>query len=604
MPFYFSTGLGVLLVTYRALYRVWRPQTFADLIGQEHVTKTLTNALSEGLFSHAYLFSGPRGTGKTSAAKIMAKAVNCLNGPSSEPCNECEACRKITEGSLMDVVEIDAASNRGVDEIRDLRDKVKFAPSEVRYKVYIVDEVHMLTTEAFNALLKTLEEPPEHVIFILATTEPHKLPATIISRCQRFSFRRISMAAILQRLRNICEAQNVAAEDTALTVIAQTADGGMRDALSLLDQVLAFADNGKIDEETVLAVTGSASRQSLAAIVAGILKQNPTDCLEQVDRLLGEGLEAERLLHDLIHLTRDLMLMKAAPGLEEIEHRLAGDASLEQLATTSSAAQLGRILERMIHTQQQMKWAAHPRILLEVALVDLTQADAAGSAGTAAEASSDHLQEIARLKDELRQLRQQWEEWKGHSHQPASRVRSSSPPVPVSAPASSEKTEAPLSRPTPAAKGDVAAIVAGTTPERLQRFQRLWPEVLGRVKERKITVHAWLINGEPVAASEDAVLVAFRNAIHRNTTERESNKGLIQEVLKEVMGSPLRLVTVMKEEVEAILPTGEIPPSTASPTSAGGEATADSAGAESKGEDDPVKQAIDFFGKDMIEITD
>ncbi|PTM56951.1 DNA polymerase III subunit gamma/tau [Desmospora activa] len=595
-------------MSYRALYRVWRSQTFADLIGQEHVTKTLTNALAEGHFSHAYLFSGPRGTGKTSTAKIMAKAINCLNGPSPEPCNECEACRKITTGSLMDVVEIDAASNRGVDEIRDLRDKVKYAPSEVRYKVYIVDEVHMLTTEAFNALLKTLEEPPEHVVFILATTEPHKLPATIISRCQRFSFRRISLAAILQRLRMICEAQNVAAEDAALTVIAQAADGGMRDALSLLDQVMAFADDGKISEEAVLAVTGSASRQSLAAIVAGILEQKPSDCLERVDRLLNEGLEAERLIHDLIHLTRDLMLIRTAPDLQEIEQRLGGDAILEQLATQSSAVRLGRVLERLIYTQQQMKWAAQPRILLEVALVDLTQCPP-DSTEAAAGKETDDVQEIARLKEELRQLRQQWEEWKGgRSHLPTSAPTSApadaSPPASVSSPNPKKKVQPSRPRPAPVAKGEVASMLARSTPERLQRLKGLWPEVLGRVKERKITVHAWLIDGEPVAAAEDAVLIAFRNAIHRDTTEREGNKGLIEEVLQEVMGSSQRLITVMKEEFDAIQPVEQAAPPVTSTTSSKGESADSVAGGQGERDDDPVKQAIDFFGKDMIEITD
>ena len=196
-------------VSYRALYRVWRPQTFADLVGQEHVTQTLMNALQSGQLAHAYLFSGPRGTGKTSAAKIMAKAVNCIEGPTAEPCNQCEACRGVVDGSLMDVVEIDAASNRGVDEIRDLRDKVKYAPTEVRRKVYIIDEVHMLTTEAFNALLKTLEEPPQHVLFILATTEPYKLPPTILSRCQRFSFRRVPFGKIIARLRHITDSMEL-----------------------------------------------------------------------------------------------------------------------------------------------------------------------------------------------------------------------------------------------------------------------------------------------------------------------------------------------------------------------------------------------------------
>lgn len=238
-----------------ALYRAWRPQSFQDMVGQQHIIRTLQNAIRENRLSHAYLFSGPRGTGKTTAAKLLAKAVNCEKGPAPEPCNECDACRRITAGAVMDVLEIDAASNRGVDEIRDLREKVKYAPTEVRQKVYIIDEVHMLTTEAFNALLKTLEEPPPHVMFILATTEPHRLPATVISRCQRFDFRRVSLDEQTQRLRVICEQEGIAAEEEAIEYIARLSDGGMRDALSILDQISSFSD-GRVSYQQVLDMTG------------------------------------------------------------------------------------------------------------------------------------------------------------------------------------------------------------------------------------------------------------------------------------------------------------------------------------------------------------
>lgn len=244
-----------------ALYRAWRPQSFQDMVGQQHIIQTLQNAIREQRVSHAYLFSGPRGTGKTSAAKVLAKAVNCERGPGPEPCNECPSCLRITSGNIMDVQEIDAASNRGVEEIRDLRDKVKYAPTEVRRKVYIIDEVHMLTTEAFNALLKTLEEPPQHVMFILATTEPHKLPATIISRCQRFDFRRVSLEEQTGRLTEICQKEGITADADALQYIARLSDGGMRDALSILDQISSFTD-GNVTYQQVLGMTGASPPSS------------------------------------------------------------------------------------------------------------------------------------------------------------------------------------------------------------------------------------------------------------------------------------------------------------------------------------------------------
>src|SRR5690554_264178 len=249
-------------MSYQALYRVWRPSQLADVVGQEHITKTLKNALLQQKLSHAYLFTGPRGTGKTSAAKIISKAINCEKAPVDEPCNECVACKGIQDGTIVDVMEIDAASNNGVDEIRDIRDKVKFAPSAVRYKVYIIDEVHMLSTGAFNALLKTLEEPPSHVIFILATTEPHKIPLTIISRCQRFDFKRISAEAMIERMQYIVEQENMAITKEALEAIALAAEGGMRDALSILDQVISYSE-GEADIDDVLAVTGGVSQEML-----------------------------------------------------------------------------------------------------------------------------------------------------------------------------------------------------------------------------------------------------------------------------------------------------------------------------------------------------
>ncbi|PRX42168.1 DNA polymerase III tau subunit [Planifilum fimeticola] len=572
-------------MTYRALYRVWRSQSFADLVGQEHVTRTLKNALKEKRFSHAYLFSGPRGTGKTSTAKIFAKAVNCLEGPAPEPCNRCEPCRRIAEGSLMDVVEIDAASNRGVDEIRDLRDKVKFAPTEVRYKVYIVDEVHMLTTEAFNALLKTLEEPPDHVIFILATTEPHKLPQTIRSRCQHFPFHRISFREIVRHLRRICDAQSVEVDEAALATIARAADGGMRDALSLLDQVLAYAD-GRVEESTVLAVTGFTSRSTLAELWKGLAEGDAQTVLDRVDGLIREGTEPQRLIDDMIDSGRDLLLLRTAPNLPDLRDRIGGDESWERLADRFSPGMLNRMLEVLIQAAQKMKWTPHARVVLEMAVVELCHPAAAEQAAAREMARAEAAPPTEALGERIRLLERKIKELEKAAFHPGSASGGAAAPP--------SERPAPSSGRQPAGEGKSFRDI---DPKRTEEVRRHWPEVLARVKEQKITVHAWLIDGEPVAATQDAVIVAFKNSIHRETTEKESHKSLIEKVMAEVLGSPLRLITVMRDEWQEF---GDQP---------SGGREEESAPSPSKKEgsaegEDMVRQAVEIFGKDLVEITD
>lgn len=297
-------------MAYQALYRSYRPQDFKSVAGQRHVVTTLQNAIKLNKVAHAYLFSGPRGTGKTSMAKIMAKALNCVHGPTTEPCNECEICKGITKGTISDIVEIDAASNNGVDEIRDLRDKVKYLPSECRYKVYIIDEVHMLSQGAFNALLKTLEEPPSHVIFILATTEPHKIPATILSRCQRFDFQSLDKADIVERLQYVLNAENIKATPEAVDLIAESSEGGMRDALSLLDQSISYSTDDVISDDDVLAVSGNISSQIILHMLKEALESNSAEVLKSLGEIISDGKEIPRIINDVIIFLRDALLAK------------------------------------------------------------------------------------------------------------------------------------------------------------------------------------------------------------------------------------------------------------------------------------------------------
>ena len=357
----------------QALYRRWRSQTFDELIGQEHVTQTLRNALRDGRIAHAYLFTGPRGTGKTSMARLLAKAVNCLHpDPAQRPCNSCEICGAIMRGSLLDLIEIDAASNRGIDEIRDLRDKVNFSPSQARYKVYVIDEVHMLTPEAFNALLKTLEEPPPHVIFVLATTEPHKIPDTVLSRCQRFDFRRIPTYKIVERLAFILEQEDRRAEQGALEMIARSAEGCMRDAISLMDQLLSYGGD-VITESQVQAVRGTISGQAIVALADFLVAGDAASGLALINQMASEGIDLRQLAIQLVAHLRSVLLCRV--GGKEARGILT-DLSEEQLAIVQGQADLLDVLVvtnavRLLNQAgQDMRDAAFPQLVFELAWLD------------------------------------------------------------------------------------------------------------------------------------------------------------------------------------------------------------------------------------------
>ncbi|EDQ97494.1 DNA polymerase III, subunit gamma and tau [Intestinibacter bartlettii DSM 16795] len=358
---------------HKALYRVYRPKNFSDVIGQEHIVRTLKNQIENNNVGHAYLFCGTRGTGKTSTAKIFSRAVNCTNLHNDEPCNECENCREILEDKTMDVVEIDAASNNSVDDIRELRENVKYSPAKAKYKVYIIDEVHMLSQGAFNALLKTLEEPPSYVIFILATTEPHKIPATILSRCQRFDFKRVTVKDISSRMRYICEKEGIEADEKALNLIARNSQGALRDALSILDQCISFEGN-KISYNDVIELLGSVNIEQLFDLAESIIKEDTRKSLQILNDFIIWGKDVRNLVNDLIDHFRNLMVCKISNDLDEIISLPEETIDLlKQQAETIDTNNLIRILNILSEAQDGMKISSNPRVLMEVTMMKIAQ---------------------------------------------------------------------------------------------------------------------------------------------------------------------------------------------------------------------------------------
>ena len=468
-------------MAYQALYRKWRPQKFEDMVGQTAVTKTLKNAIIHHKTSHAYLFTGPRGTGKTSAAKIFAKAINCLNPQDGEPCNDCLLCKGITEGTIGDVIEIDAASNNGVEEIRDIRDKARYAPTQATYKVYIIDEVHMLSTGAFNALLKTLEEPPKNVIFILATTEPHKIPATIISRTQRFDFRRITNDEIIQRLRYILEQEEIAYEEEALSVIARCANGGMRDALSLLDQVISFSDD-KVSFEQAIQVSGSLTDDLMIEFVRLLTQQQAQAALLQLQDLLLLGKEASRLIEEWLEFSRDLLVAKQTADMIGRSEAFVG------FAQEVEEAFLYRFMDALNQTQQEMRFTTKPTISLEVFTIKIAQPVVA----VAQQAAPTNQEYVSQLEQQLQSLQQQMSQLLQGQGVVAPKKATSTP----QAKASTYKPNI----------GEVYKVLDAATRKDLIFIRELWGDLLQMLST---TQRALLKASEPVAASPNGFVLKF-----------------------------------------------------------------------------------------------
>ena len=360
---------------YEVIARKWRPQTFDDVIGQQHITNTLKNEIQSGRIAHAFLFSGIRGIGKTSAARILAKALNCQSGdaPTAEPCNQCDACLSIKHGTATDVMEIDGASNRKIENIRELRENIKFSPAKLRYKVYIIDEVHMLTKEAFNALLKTLEEPPKHAIFVLATTDDHKVPITITSRCQRFSFRGVGLNDMSRALQRITEAEGIQIDQQSLLYIAKRSEGSMRDAQSILEQVISYCGQ-EVSREKVAEILGVVGSESIQDVAEAILSDEPEKLLEVVHSLVLQGHDLEQFYKELIEHVRNLLVLKVSSKAERLlENSMLGPDVLREQSASHSFQELQAIFKYLLRMESDIKRSAYPRFTLEMALLQASQ---------------------------------------------------------------------------------------------------------------------------------------------------------------------------------------------------------------------------------------
>lgn len=545
-------------MAYVALYRKWRPQGFDSLVGQEAVRTALTNALETGRIAHAYLFAGPRGTGKTSTAKILAKAVNCEHGPTPNPCNKCQNCVRINDGTSMDVFEIDAASNRGIDEIRDLREKVAFAPVNGRYKVYIIDEVHMLTTEAFNALLKTLEEPPPHVIFILATTEPHKIPATIHSRCQRFDFKRVTDSDIVKRLREVADGSGIAADEDALQLIAVQADGGMRDALSLLDQCGVMAE--RVSAETVRSVLGIVGREALRELVKAVGEGNVPKALELLEALLAGGKDVKQIITELAEYLRAVLLYKASPEYREIylTDTKEAIAAMEGLFSTD---RLMAAQERLHQCMLELRQSVRGRIAAEMCLFDLCRVE--GSTLAALTARVEKLE--AMLAGRIPAIQQTVPAAPVHQDYPQQAVAApetgpkfgyvldeghgihteAPEPQPQKAAAKAENYQ-PAAEPVKAVSVKKAAPVQKAEPAPIMEADAaagdLWQQVLEILKtEKKRSMVACAAGGRAVSYVNGILTVAFKNKFNCKRMNADDYKKAFEAVLLRLARCEVRL---------------------------------------------------------------
>jgi len=549
-------------MSYTVFALKWRPKDFDQIIGQPHIVSTLKNAIEKQRLAHAFLFAGPRGVGKTSTARILAKSLNCKNGPTIKPCLKCSACLEISEGRSFDVIEIDGASNRGIDEIRALRENVKFAPVSGKYKVYIIDEVHQITPDGFNALLKTLEEPPEFVKFIFATTHPQKVMPTILSRCQRFDFRRISVMEITGQLRRIVAAEKIEVDDEVLVAIAKASDGAMRDAESVLDQMSSFS-KGKVSLKDVISVLGIVEQEALFEITDDIIRKDPAAALQLLNDIIDGGKDAGLFLSNLIEHFRNLMVARVSGGdaglidlPEDICVRL-----LEQSRQLSLEEILG-IFNILASTQEMSKRLESLRIPLEISLVRLTQAVRKPGQTAAAQPIVPPKASPAPKKEDARSL-------------PGAQVRATGTPE-KKAPAAQPPLDEPRAQSPVACQAQQAVGLKEAAPAvALEAIKENWHTVITNLSRIKISAAHYLTEGEPERMHGNTVIISFPGnlSLHKESLESKENKGLVEKCLSEFFKTVVRVNFTLSAQVKK----------------------------QQTGEDNPfIKSALDMFGGRVI----
>lgn len=544
---------------YQALYRKFRPKTFDELLGQSHITTTLKHQVEKGNVGHAYLFSGTRGTGKTSAAKIFSRAVNCLNLQDGNPCNECDSCKGILDETIMDVIEMDAASNNSVDDVRDLRDKVIYPPSRTKYKVYIIDEVHMLSKGAFNALLKTLEEPPKHLIFILATTEPERLPQTILSRCQRFDFKRIANNYIIKNMQDISKSLNIDIDEKALSLIARNSDGAMRDALSLLDQCISF-NEGQITYENATKILGITNEDLISNMVNDILDKSLENTLGTIDDIIQNGKDIHQFIKDLTYHFRNLMVVKVSKNPEEIME----SEDLEAITNQSKQMELEYILKSLqilTSAEADSKWSTQPRIILEMAIIKLVK-----------------LEEVLSLEERIKRLEMGIGNISNHTveDRPVQRKHTTIPTVNTVSkekPGNIEELEE-----NKITKSE--EIIDDGNELSLDTIKSQWAKVMQTIKTKKINIYALLLEGEVVAYGNNLLTIGYQEGFgfHKEAISATNNKEFVEEVVSSHFKKPITMTFIMGNKVTKSTPTVD------------------------NNKEDAIKGVVDFFGEDIVEI--